>query len=87
MIMQKKARGLRCGVGEKRFTVVQVGSDQYDSHSGRSFEQAMSSAMPDRGSHVNVYVTCARDGGEARMPANFKSRGKLVRQFRTKRGG
>lgn len=44
-------------------------------------------ATPDRGSLVEVYVTCAKDGGEARMPYHFKNRGKLVRRFRTKRGG
>ena len=85
--MQKKARGLRCGTGDKRFTVVVVNGDQYDSHAARSFERAMALAQPDRGSRVDVYVTCARDGGEARMPYKYMANGKHVRAFRTKRGG
>lgn len=85
--MQRKARGLRCGTGDERFTVVTVNGDQSDSHAGRSFQSAMELAMPDRGSRVDVYVTCARDAGEARMPFNYRERGKHVRSFRTKRGG
>jgi hypothetical protein len=84
--MQRKAKGVRCNAGDKRFTVVVVNGDPYDSHSGRSFEQAMGTAMPDRGSRVDVYVTCARDGGEARLPGNYKQKGKLTRSFRSKRG-
>jgi len=85
--MQRKAKGLSCGVGEKRWTVAVVNRDPADSHAGRSFQQAMAQAMPDRGAHVDVYVTCARDGGDARLPSNYSKRGKLVRSFRTKRGG
>lgn len=84
--MARKTK-VACHVGEKRFTVVVVNGHAFDSHAGRSFESAMRLATPDRGSLVEVYVTCAKDGGEARMPYHFKNRGKLVRRFRTKRGG
>lgn len=84
--MARKTK-VACHVGEKRFTVLVVNGDAYDSHAGRSFESAMNLAHPDRGSRVDVYVTCARDGGEARMPFNYKQRGRHVRSFRYKRGG
>jgi hypothetical protein len=73
---------LHCPTGSKRFTVIQVGTSDVDSHAGRSFEQALELAMPDRGNRLSVYVTCARSGSEARLPANYLSRGKLVRRFR-----
>lgn len=75
---------LRCPVGAKRFTVLRVNRDDTDSHAGRSFEAALRSAQPDRGSKVDVFVTCARDAGEARLPAVYK-KGKLIKTFRAKR--
>jgi hypothetical protein len=77
---------LACAIGEKRFTVLRVNGDNYDSHAGRSFEHALDLALPDRGSRVDVFVTCARDSGEARMPYNYLKRGKLTRSFRAKGG-
>jgi hypothetical protein len=74
---------LRCTSGEKRFTVLRVNGDSSDTHAGRSFEAALRLAQPDRGSKVDVFVTCARDGGAARL--NYKH-GKLVKSFRAKRG-
>lgn len=47
----------------------------------------MSVAGPDRGAHVDVFVTCAKDAGEARMPFNYKKKGQLTRSFRFKRHG
>jgi len=79
-------RKIKCRKGEKRFTVLVVNHDPYDSHAGRSFEQAFDQANPDRGSHIEVYATCAMDGGAARMPGVYRQ-GQLLRQFRTKRGG
>lgn len=86
MATQRRARP-KCKIGEKRFTVVVINRDPYDSHAGRSFEDAMDLALPDRGAHIDVYVTCADDGGESRMPFNYKKKGKLTRSFRFKRRG
>lgn len=77
---------LHCPRDTKRFTVVRVNNKPFDSHSGRSFERAMELAMPDRGSKIDVFVVCAGDAGEARMPYAYEKRGKLVRSFRYKRG-
>lgn len=81
---------LKCAVGTKRFTVVQVigfrhGAAQADTHAGRSFEAALKLAQPDRGDALRVYVVCARDAGEARLPARLRA-GKLVKSIRYKRG-
>jgi hypothetical protein len=65
--MQRRAKGLKCAVGDKRFTVVRVGKGTYDTHAGRSFQDAMDMALPDRGDTVEVYVTCAPDAGAARL--------------------
>ena len=83
MAIQRRARKLTCRKGDRRFTVVVVGNDDHDSHAGRSFEEAMERATPDRGSQVRVYVTCARDAGEARLPSNYQW-GQLVRMFKKK---
>jgi hypothetical protein len=77
---------LKCERGEKRFTVLRVDGDDRDTHAGRNFERALKLASPDRGSKVDVFVTCARDGAEARLASNFKSKGKLIKSFRAKRG-
>jgi hypothetical protein len=84
--MARKTK-VSCEIGERRWNVVVINRDPYDSHAGRSFEDAMDLALPDRGSHIDVYVTCAKDGGEARMPYNYKKKGKLSRSFRFKRRG
>jgi len=75
---------LSCRPGEKRFTVLRINGDDYDSHAGCSFEAAKRLAQPDRGSKIDVFVTCAYSGADARMPANYK-RGKLVKTIRAKR--
>jgi hypothetical protein len=74
---------LKCLRGEKRFTVLRVDGDDRDTHAGRNFEKALKLASPDRGSKVDVFVTCARNAGEARLA--FK-RGAFVKSFRAKRG-
>lgn len=79
MAYQRKVRGLSCKVGEKRFNVVRVNGDSSDTHAGRSFQQAMASAQPDRGSKVDVFIVCARDAGAARL-----KRGVMTRSFRYK---
>jgi hypothetical protein len=84
--MARRTR-VTCKRGQKRFTVLRVNHDDYDSHAGRSFEQAMRSAQPDRGSRIDVFVVCADDAGEARLPSAYKKRGRLSRSFRFKRGG
>lgn len=76
---------LSCRPGEKRFTVLRIDGDDYDSHAGRSFEAAKRSAQPDRGSKIDVFVTCAYNAGDARLPANYKARGKKVKTIRAKR--
>jgi len=81
-VPQRKARP-KCKIGQKRFTVVVVKGDAY---AGRSFEDAMDLALPDRGNRVNVYVTCAEDEGDARMDYN-KPNWVLTRSFRFKRRG
>lgn len=73
---------LKCSIGTKRFTVIQVGSDIYDTHAGRSFEAALRSAQPDHGDRLRISVVCARDAGEARLKD-----GKLIKYIRYKRGG
>jgi hypothetical protein len=73
---------LKCLPGEKRFTVLRVNGDNHDTHAGRSFEAALRSAQPDRGSKVDVFVTCAYNAGDARL--QFR-KGKLVKSFRAKR--
>jgi hypothetical protein len=78
---------LRCSVGSKRFTVIRVNGDPLDTHAGRNFQQALSLASPDRGSRLDVFVTCARDPGEARLPANYRVLGRHVKTIRYKRGG
>jgi hypothetical protein len=74
---------LSCPRGEKRYTVLRVNGDDRDTHAGRNFEKALRLASPDRGSKVDVFVTCARDAGAARLA--FR-RGKFVKSFRAKRG-
>jgi len=81
-----RKRAVRCSAPDKRFTVLVVNGDPYDSHAGRSFESALSLANPDRGSRVEVWRTCASDAGAARLPSNYKKKGKKVRTFRAKRG-
>jgi len=78
--MQRRGR-VACARGQKKFTVVRVGNDDHDTYSGRSFEESLSNANPDRGSKIHVYVTCAKDAGEARLPSNYKW-GTLVRVFK-----
>jgi len=80
---------LKCEVGTKRFTVIEVfgwnkGGAQVDTHAGRSFAAALKLAQPDRGSVLRVFVTCARDAGEARLPSNFRKQGKMVKAIRYK---
>ena len=82
--MQRK-RTMKCSPGQHRFTVVVVNGDPHDSHSGRSFSEAYELAMPDPGSRVEVWQTCAEDGGFARLPASYR-KGELVRSFRAKGG-
>jgi hypothetical protein len=77
---------LVCRPGEKRYTVLRVDGDDSDAHAGRNFEKALRYAQPDRGSRVDVFVTCAFNTAEARMPYNYKTRGRLVKTFRAKRG-
>jgi hypothetical protein len=82
---------LKCEVGTKRFTVIEVfdirhGAASADTHAGRSFAAALKAAQPDRGSVLRVHVTCARDAGEARLPSNFRKHGKLIKSIRYKRG-
>ena len=78
---QRKRGPLACKVGEKRFTVLRIDYDAYDTHAGRSFESALRLANPDRGAHVEVFVTCAPDGGAARLPAWYQARGQRIREF------
>lgn len=84
MAYQRKVKGLSCKVGEKRMTVVRVNGDDYDTHSGRSFQQAMAAAQPDRGSKIDVFVVCSHDVGAARLPSEYKKRGTMTRSFRYK---
>ncbi len=84
--MQRRRR-IKCHRNMKRFTVVVVNGNPTDSYAGRSFEAAFENAMPDRGSHVDVYQTCATDAGAARLPSVYKADGQLVRSFRTKKRG
>lgn len=76
--LQRKVRALSCGVNERRFTVVRVNSDPSDVHAGRSFQQAMAAAQPDRGAKIEVFVVCAKDAGFARLKHN---RGVVTRNF------
>jgi len=62
-----------------------VNGDDYGTHAARSFERAKRLANPDRGSRLDVFVTCARDAGEARLPSNYAKRGRRVRSSRVKR--
>ena len=75
---------LKCNPGEKRYTVLRVDGDDSDTHAGRNFQKALALAAPDRGSKVDVFVTCAYNGGDARL--NFKRQGVRVKTFRSKRG-
>lgn len=81
------ARKVKCLIGEKRFTVLRVNGDPYDTHAGRSFEQALRTASPDRGARIDVFSVCADDSGSARLPSTYKKRGALVKSFRFKRNG
>jgi len=80
-------RSIRCGNDEKRFTVIRVNGDQYDTHAARSFESALDLALPDHGAKVEVFTVCAKDAGEARMPFAYQKRGQLLRSFRFKGRG
>lgn len=82
--MQRRRKG-RCTSGDRRFTVVRVNGDPYDTHAGRSFEDAFNLANPDRGSLIEVFSVCAKDGGFARLPAAYEQ-GQLLRKFRHKGG-
>lgn len=81
---------LHCPPGTKRFTVLRVvekgrALDAYDTHAGRSFAAARALATPDPGSYLDVFVTCARDAGEARLWPHLKKFGNFVRTIRVKR--
>lgn len=80
------ARKVACKRGEKRYTVLVINRDPYDSHAARSFEQAMRLALPDRGSTVDVWSVCASDARAARMPSVYKTRGYKTGSRRAKRG-
>lgn len=79
-------RSIRCGTGERRFTVIRVNGDPHDTHAGRSFEDALRLATPDRGARLDVLAVCATDAGAARLPSTYKKRGQLLRTIRYKRG-
>jgi hypothetical protein len=81
-----KKQPLSCKRGQKRFTVVQVDANPYDSFAARSFEQALRMATPNRGSWLRVYVVCAKDAGEARLPSAYAKRGRMTQLKRYKRG-
>jgi hypothetical protein len=81
---RRKGRPIKCSGGDQRFTVVRVNGDNSDTHAGRSFEQAMSLAQPDRGARVDVFRVCAGDAGEARLSAAHPRLRALVRNFRYK---
>lgn len=81
-------RTIACRGEEKRFTVLRVHGSVHDRpwqdvHAGRSFEEALAKAQPDRGQRLSVYATCARDVEEARHTAI--ERGQLLRTMRVKR--
>lgn len=80
------ARKIKCSIGEKRFTVLRIDGDPHDTHAGRSFEQALRTASPDRGARIDVFSVCADDPGSARLPSTYKKRGVLVKTFKYKRG-
>lgn len=82
-----RRKRMRCNIGEKRFTVLRIDGDPYDTHAARSFEEALKIANPDRGSKIDVFSVCSDDPGAARLPSTYQKRGKLVRSFRSKRGG
>ena len=82
-----RKRKIACQVGERRFTVVVVGSDPYDSHAAKSFQRALELAMPDRGSRLTVWSVCASEAGSARLPSTYKKRGYVTQRKRHKRGG
>jgi hypothetical protein len=79
-------RTIKCGVGEKRFTVLRIDRSAYDTHAARSFERALALAQPNRGSTVDVFAVCASDAGAARLPSVYERRGELLRRFRYKGG-
>ena len=85
--MQRK-RSLKCPASSRRFTGVAVGSEFQVSHHrgdvsvGRSFEEAMGLALPDKGNHVGVYVVCGKESGEARMNL-MNGKGELIRLFKS----
>lgn len=82
---RKRAKApIRCTGGAQRFTVVRVDEDTRDTHAGRSFEQAIKAAQPDRGQKIEVFRTCATDAGAARLEYIHKSKSVLVRSFRYK---
>lgn len=82
--MAARKKTIRCRVGEQRMTVVRVNGDDYDSHAGRSFEQALRAASPDRGARIDVFRTCGTDVGAVRLPSVYKKNGVLVKTFRYK---
>ena len=80
------ARKVKCKQGERRFTVIQVNGDAYDTHAGRSFESALRLANPDRGAQLTVRSVCATDAGAARLPSVYRKRGYVTKRMRYKRG-
>jgi hypothetical protein len=88
-----RKHSLKCAVGSKRFTVIEVfgfnsrGAATADTYAGRNFEAALRAAQPDRGNVLRVSVVCARDAGEARLPSQIKKYGTIVKSIRYKRGG
>lgn len=80
------AKPITCRRGEKRFTVLKINGDPYDTFAARSFEAALRLAQPDRGDLVEVFRVCAKDAGEARLPHAGRA-SRRIRKFRFKRGG
>lgn len=79
-------RTIKCTPGEQRFTVIRIDGDPHDTHAGRSYQEALEAAQPDRGAKLDVLAVCAVDPGAARLPAVYKKRGQLLRTMRYKRG-
>lgn len=65
-----------------KFFVAVHSRDPSDSHAGRTQESALDTAIFDPGTHYDLWLVEAADGGAARLPAVYR-KGKLVGHGRT----
>jgi len=81
-------RTIKCPRGERRFTVIQIERDPWNTVAARTIPAAMKLALPaDPGSTIDVYGVCAETAEKAAYKVTHYGDGRKIRTFRAKRRG